>query len=181
MTKPIDDDLHLWHRCVVRVREELRQLPDDERRWLSEHLRQVQQLQRRMHGFFEMADGASRCFACNGACCEKGRHHLTLVNLLGFLMAGEEPPEPDFTASCPFLTATGCCLDVERRPFNCVTFNCELVEDALDETSRASFYQLERQLRQLYQAFDCRYAGSSLRGLLIRAERLGERSFLGRI
>jgi len=181
MTKSIDDDLHLWRRCVARVREELLRLPDDERCWLAEHLWQVQQLQRRIHGFFEMADGASRCLACSGACCEKGRNHLTLVNLLGFLLAGETPPEPDFAATCPFLGAAGCCLDVERRPFNCVTFNCEALEDVLDEVSRAAFYQMERQLRQLYEAFDCRYAGSSLRGLLIRAERLGERPFLDRL
>lgn len=181
MTKPIDADLRLWRRCVSRVRDELQGLPEDERCWLTGHLEQVQQLQRRIHGFFELADGASRCRACNGACCEKGRHHLTLVNLLGFLMAGEAPPEPDFSATCPFLTAAGCCLDVERRPFNCITFNCELVEDALDGASRRSFYQMERQLRQLYLDFDQRYAGSSLRGLLIRAERLGEQSFLDRL
>ncbi len=181
MTRLIVDDYHLWQRCMARVSDEIKQLPDNERHWLVEHLEQVQQLQRRIHGFFEQADGASRCLACNGACCEKGRHHLTLVNLLGFLLLGESPPEPDFAATCPFLTASGCSLDVERRPFNCVTFNCEAVEDALDEGSRTAFYQLERQLRQLYETFDQRYAGSSLRGLLIRAERLGERSFLERL
>ncbi len=181
MSKTIDDDLLLWHRCVVRVREELLALSDAERAWLIEHLQQIHQLQRRIHVFFEIADGARHCLACNGACCEKGRHHLTLVNLLGFLLSEQALPEPDFSASCPFLTATGCCLDVERRPFNCVTFNCELVEDVLSEENRAAFYQLERQLRQLYESFDKRYAGSSLRGLLIRAERLGERPFLDRL
>ncbi|WP_432823574.1 hypothetical protein [Trichloromonas sp.] len=181
MTKSIDENFDLWRKSLARIKEELRQLPDDERSWLAEHLRQVQQLQRQIHGFFEQADGASRCLACNGACCEKGRNHLTLVNLLGFLLTGTEPPEPDFAATCPFLTAAGCCLDVERRPFNCVTFNCEAVEDALDEASRAAFYLQERRLRQLYEAFDRRYAGSSLRGLLIRAERLGERPFLDRL
>ncbi|OHB27976.1 MAG: hypothetical protein A2X84_12075 [Desulfuromonadaceae bacterium GWC2_58_13] len=181
MIQPNNDDLHLWLRILARVGKELLRLPDDERRWLVEHLRQIQQLQRRIHGFFELADGAGRCLACHGACCEKGRNHLTLVNLLGFLLAGEAPPEPDFAATCPFLNTAGCRLDVERRPFNCVTFNCEAVEDALDEASRVSFYQMERQLRQLYEAFDHRYAGSSLRGLLIRAERLGERSFLDRL
>jgi hypothetical protein len=55
-----------------------------------------------------------------------------------------------------------------------------VVEDALDEVGRADFYRLEAQLRQDYEAFDRRYAGSSLRGLLIRAERLGDRPFLAR-
>jgi hypothetical protein len=43
------------------------------------------------------------------------------------------------------------------------------------------FYTLERQLRSLYEEFDGRFSGSSLRGLLIRAERLGERPFLEKI
>ncbi len=177
----MDDDFNLWNRTLQRVRAELSRLPDEERRWLAVHLRRIQQLQRRIHRFFQQAGGDAHCCSCSGACCEKGRNHLTLVNLLGFLLAGESPPPPDFTATCPFLSPTGCRLDIARRPFNCVTFNCDLVEDALDEASRAAFYRLERQLRRHYQAFDRRYAGSSLRGLLIRAERLGGQSFLERL
>jgi hypothetical protein len=181
MTPTIDDDLRRWHRILLRIRGELERLLPAERHWLDQHLPQIHQLQRRMHGFFEEAGGAGCCHACRGACCEKGRNHLTLVNLLGYLHAGDEPPEPDFAATCPFLTPAGCLLVVERRPFNCVTFNCEAVEGALDEASRDSFYRMERHLRKLYEAFDLRYAGSSLRGLLIRAERLGDRSFLDRL
>lgn len=181
MIPSIDANFQLWRRTLERVRAELSQLCAAERRWLDEHLEQIQRLQRRIHGFFERADGVRLCRSCNGACCEKGRHHLTLVNLLGFLLAGEDPPAPDFASTCPFLSNVGCRLDVERRPFNCVTFNCEAVEAALDAASRADFYAMERQLRRLYTAFDQRYAGSSLRGLLIRAERLGERPFLERL
>lgn len=174
------DDSQLWRWTLERVRAELEQLAVGERNWLRENLAQVQQLQRRIHAFFEAVAGDRWCARCGGACCEKGRNHLTLVNLLGFLMADESPPAPDFASTCPFLGEAGCRLDVGRRPFNCVTFNCELVENALDDAQRSEFYRLERQLRACYETFDQRYAGSSLRGLLIRAERLGARAFLER-
>ncbi|MEJ2200093.1 MAG: hypothetical protein P8X63_03630 [Desulfuromonadaceae bacterium] len=174
------DDLRLWRQSVLRVADELSVLADVERAWLHERLQAVHRLQRQLHGLFEQADGAGCCRVCGGACCERGRHHLTLVNLLGFLCFKEAPPEPDFSTSCPFLSATGCRIDVERRPFNCITFNCEAVENALPEASVRLFYQLEGRLRRLYREFDERYAGSSLQGLLIRAERLGPRPFLAR-
>lgn len=174
-------DQSLWQDCLRRLRAELPLLPAAEREWLDCNLLGIQARQRHLHTFFQRADGARHCAACGGACCAKGRHHLTLVNLLGYLAAGDEPPQPDFTASCPFLAPSGCRLDVPRRPFNCVTFNCEAVEDALDEAGLADFYRLEAELRQAYEAFDRRYAGSSLRGLLIRAQRLGDRPFLARV
>lgn len=174
-------DQSLWQDCLRRLCAELPLLPAAEREWLDRNLQDIQTRQRQLHTFFQRADGARHCIACGGACCAKGRHHLTLVNLLGYLAAGDEPPQPDFTATCPFLAPSGCRLDVPRRPFNCVTFNCEAVEDALDEAGRADFYRLEAELRQAYEAFDRRYAGSSLRGLLIRAERLGDRPFLARL
>ncbi len=173
-------DENLWQDSLSRIRREFAALPAPEREWIERNLQIIQSLQRQLHTFFQKADGARHCAACGGSCCAKGRNHLTLVNLLGYLTAGEEPPDPDFTATCPFLAPTGCRLDVPRRPFNCVTFNCDAVEDALDEAGHADFYRLEAQLRQAYEAFDRRYAGATLRGLLIRAERLGSRPFLAR-
>lgn len=174
-------DQKLWQNSLSRIRREFIALPAPERDWIERNLQGIQVLQRQLHTFFQTADGARHCTVCGGACCEKGRNHLTLVNLLGYLAASEEPPPPDFTATCPFLAPSGCRLDVPRRPFNCITFNCEVVEVALNEAGRADFYRLEAQLRQAYEAFDRRFAGSSLRGLLIRAERLADRPFLVRL
>jgi hypothetical protein len=67
---------------------------------------------------------------------------------------------------------------VARRPFNCVIFLCDEVLAGLDAAQRQRAVHLEAQLRSLYEAFDRRFAGSSLHGLLIRAERLGARPFL---
>ncbi|MDY0267878.1 hypothetical protein [Trichloromonas sp.] len=174
-------DPQRWQDCLTRIRDEFAALPIIERDWIRDNLRAIHAQQRRLHDFFEAADGGRHCATCAGACCARGRNHLTLVNLLGYLAADEEPPTPDFTVTCPFLGPAGCRLDVSRRPFNCVTFLCDVVENALDEPSRKAFYQLEAEVRQIYEAFDRRYAGSSLRGLLIRAERLGNRAFLARL
>jgi hypothetical protein len=59
-----------------------------------------------------------------------------------------------------------------------VTFICEQVLDSLGSEGSGRFQCLEQELRSLYLAFDDRYAGSSLRGLFIRAERLDGRPFL---
>ncbi len=174
-------DQRLWAQVVKQIRGELGRLCPGERIWIKDHLEQVQELQKDIHAFFDRAQGARVCTGCNGACCEKGRNHLTLVNLLGFLLSGESPPEPDFSCTCPFLGPSGCRLEPARRPFNCVTFNCEAIEDRLCDADRSAFYRLEKELRCLYQKFDSRYAGSSLRGLLIRAERLDGRPFLQRL
>jgi hypothetical protein len=55
------------------------------------------------------------------------------------------------------------------------------VEDALSPDERAAVYALEAELRSLYLAFDRRYAGSSLRGFLLRAAALADRPFLDRL
>ncbi|BCR06489.1 hypothetical protein DESUT3_35580 [Desulfuromonas versatilis] len=172
---------NLWQQSLARLRREVEALSPAEREWIAGRLTEIAQLQRQLHAFFEKAGGDELCRLCRGACCERGTHHLTLANLLDFLLAGEAVPDPDFSSTCPFLGPAGCRLEVGRRPFNCVTFICEQVEERLAPAERDTFYRLEKRLRALYLAFDKRYAGSSLRGFLIRAERLGERAFLDRI
>ena len=104
---------------------------------------------------------------------------MTLVEVLSALLSGVELPTPDPSATCPFLNSGGCTLEPGIRPFNCVTFNCERVEDRLSADQVEQFYSLERDLRALYAAFEDRYAGASLRGLIIRSRRLGAGRLLG--
>ncbi len=170
-----------WARIVALVTQEVATLPDSERQWISQKLSRIAALQSAMHALFEAADGASLCRSCLGQCCGCGTNHLTLANLLAFVAAGEEPPAPDFTRTCPWLGDEGCLLEVARRPYNCVSFLCEPIEDRLAPATRDDFYRLEKELRALYLQFDARYAGSSLRGIFIRAERLGGAPFLSRI
>lgn len=102
---------------------------------------------------------------------------MTLANLLSCLI-DRSLPNADFEQICPFLTNQGCSLTVESRPFNCVTFICDSIEDSLDQQDQQTFYLLEQQLREHYTAFDQRYMGSSLQGLLIRSQSMSGSQYL---
>jgi len=170
---------HHWRQVIAALREEFVRLPAAETAWLTTRLAQVADCQWQLHAFFLQAGGEKLCRDCAGDCCGCGKNHLTLVNLLGYLASGEPVPEPEFFRTCPFLGDSGCRHEVARRPFNCVTFLCDLVEERLSPADREAFYQLEGQLRRLYAEFDRRYAGSGLCGIFIRAETLAGRPFLG--
>lgn len=170
----------LWRQTLAAVGGELAALPLAERAWLEQHLAALGRLQERLHALFLAAGGPTLCRACDGACCGCGRNHLTLGNLLALLLRGLEPPVPDWAAPCPWLGPAGCLLTTAQRPFNCVSFLCEVVEARLGPTGRASFYALERELRSGYDELARRYAGAGRQGLLLRAERLGVKGFLGR-
>ncbi len=167
-----------WKSYLASVSAEYAQLPADERSWIDRELARIAVLQQQLDDLFRQGNGPAVCRSCLGACCDCGKNHFSLVNLLGFLSAGELPPEADFTLPCPFLGPSGCRLEVSRRPFNCITFICEGILDPLGEAGYDAFHELEGQLRHCYLKFDQRYAGSSLRGLLIRGESLAGRPFL---
>jgi len=168
-----------WQALVRTLQREWTLLDRDQRQWLSQRLAEVVRLKRELHRLFLAAGGAACCVVCDGACCARGRHHMTLVEVLTAFERGEALPDADPRATCPYLTATGCRLEPEIRPFNCVTFNCEEVEDGLSPLQREAFYALERALREIYAEFDQRFAAASLRGLVIRAQRLGRAPLLG--
>ena len=164
----------------MRVRRELTLVTADERLWLDQHVAEVIRLKLQMHRMFDAVGGRTACAECDGACCERGQQHMTLVEVLTALLREIELPSPEADATCPFLTRQGCSLSPEMRPFNCVTFNCEQIEDCFNAEQQYLFYALEKQLRELYAEFEVRYVGASLRGLVIRAERLGEARLLAR-
>ncbi len=171
-------DQSAWQQLQQRLGRELATLPESEHLWLRRQLADIARLQEQLHAYFLTAEGEAACRDCLGACCAHGKHHLTLANLIAAHVNGIEL-SPDEAFTCPLLTPQGCQLPVAQRPFNCVTFICERIEDALLPAQRDDFYRLERLLRRCYEAFDRRYAGSSLRGIYIRLERLGERPLFG--
>ena len=167
----------LWQQTLDGVRLELARLPAADRVRLAAQVAGIADLQVRLHALSTAANGESLCRDCDGACCGCGRNHLTLGNLVAILLAGDEPPAPDFTASCPWLGPRGCRLEPARRPFNCVTFICETIEDRIEKADLEAFYELEKALRGVYRDLAGRYAGAGLQGLLLRAEGLGGRGF----
>ncbi len=169
-----------WQRLVAQVEREYRALGAAERDWIAARLQQIADLQSQLQQLFRYGGGEQACGLCSGDCCAKGHNHMTLVNLLGYLQQGQLPPQTDFAATCPYLGPRGCRLSVERRPYNCISFICDKIENRLAAAEVERYYQLEQRLRRLYQEFAERYAGGALTGLLLQEQRLGGRGFLRR-
>jgi hypothetical protein len=166
-----------WQQIIVAVQKELSSLGAAERLWIEQHLDNIHDLQRQLHQLFIAGDGPNQCRKCLGSCCECGNNHMTLANVLSGLL-NDNLPAANFTNICPFLNEQGCMLAVQTRPFNCVTFICERIDDNLSSVQRAQFYALEKLLREQYLAFDQRYMGSSLCGILIRSQSMSGGRFL---
>ena len=167
MAHPVTHSSMDWPEVVRRVRDELSALDDAAVQWLQERVQAIECLQEAIDRLFCKADGERCCRDCEGDCCGHGRHHLTLTNLLAFLLPSEEPPTPDFRNSCPYLGVTGCLLPVSRRPYNCITFFCDRLESGLSVEDQKALRDLDRQLRREYLAVAERYPAASLRGVWI--------------
>ncbi|MEN8687693.1 MAG: hypothetical protein AB1Z51_07150 [Desulfuromonadales bacterium] len=161
-----------WLALLQKIRDELAALDEAERQWLRSRLDSIGAIQLDLDTLFHAAGGVQTCAVCAGACCACGRHHLTLPNLLTYLLADEEPPAPDLDRPCPYLGESGCRLSVDRRPYNCITFFCEQLDANLSAADRQQLRLLDRQLRQEYQCLAERYPSASLRGLWIALERI---------
>jgi hypothetical protein len=180
MNDSFSSDADLWAATVLRVRIELNELPASEHSWLVDQVSRIGELQLELDLLFRIIGGPTVCIDCLGGCCSLAKHHATLTNILGYLLAGEEPPTPDFALSCPFLGAQGCRLPAARRPFNCIIFLCDRVDRYLSSEQRTAFAGIEAGLRTAYHAIADRYPGASLRGLLMAAARVGHRPLLRR-
>ena len=167
-----------WSELIARINGELAILGVAEKNWLRERLAIIEVTQLALNELFCKAGGNESCAGCDGACCDCGLHHITLTNLLAYLLEDKAPPVPDFSRACPYLGDLGCRLPVARRPYNCITFFCETLEDRLDTVDRKQLRTLDRQLRNEYQRVAERYPAASLRGLWIALERVGDNHLL---
>lgn len=168
-----------WSQIIDSLRREVAVLDESERAWISARLAAIALLQEELHDCVRGCGSETLCACCPEHCCGQGKNHPGLVNLLFYLMA-EEELVADFSAPCPQLGPAGCLFPPARRPFNCITFNCEQVEEKLPAAQRHRLATLETALRALYESFTSRYAGAGPQGLLIRAETLGAAPFLRR-
>jgi hypothetical protein len=169
-----------WQQLVAQVCREYAHLEAREKSWITRHCRLIGSRQEKLNQLFILARGETVCRHCRGDCCALGHNHLTLANLLALHGAGQPLPQPDFSKTCPLLTPHGCQLAATYRPYNCISFVCERIEAQLNPQQLAEFYQIEKELRQLYRSFQQRYTGASLSGLLIAAARLQGGPFLHR-
>jgi hypothetical protein len=167
-----------WRRMVHRLERDYRCLPPAEKARIAELSAPLVRLQQSLDRLFSKADGARICAACRGACCAKGHNHACLPNLLAYLQQQQAPPQPDFSQTCPWLGPRGCVHEAGRRPYNCISFLCDKLEERLAAADVAEFYRLDRALRTCYQAFVARYPGGGMTGLLLQSARLDGRSLL---
>jgi hypothetical protein len=179
MNQALASPAQRWSKIVNTLRNEVADLADAERAWITARLAAIALLQEELHACVQSSGGEALCAACAEHCCGQGKNHPGLANLLFYLLA-EEELTVDFAAPCPQLGPAGCRFPPARRPFNCITFNCERVEERLTAAQRQRLVTLETALRALYESFARRYAGAGPQGLLIRAETLGRRPFLHR-
>lgn len=168
-----------WPALLQRIGSELANLGHSELSWLKERLAVIDATQLALDELFCKAGGLDSCVGCDGACCDCGRHHITLTNLLAYLLDGDVPPAPDFSRPCPYLSDRGCRLPVTRRPYNCITFFCETLDACMDDCDRKALRTLDHRLRSAYQSIAERYPAASLRGLWIAMENVGNGRLLG--
>jgi hypothetical protein len=163
----------LWRRGVALLTREFSLLSAERREELGQLLADVGNIKEELCHLSDAAQGAAICAACGGACCRAGRYHVTLLDLLAFLAAGETTVEPEFApGACPFLGCEGCrIVPRRRRPFTCVIFICDLIDERLgaDETSR--FSQREHDLRLLLNRAGMRFGRNLTESLLIATAR----------
>ena len=174
----VEERWQRWQQLSEALRSALAAMDEPGRNWLRPRLARIAALQEQLDALYRQAGGPRCCAACRGACCAVGVHHFTLANFLAFAEDGRQPPVPDFALTCPFLGPAGCRLDAAHRPFNCIIFWCEKVLAGLDGGQQEQARRLETELRTLYLEFDGRFAGSSLRGLFLGAERVPSEQLL---
>ena len=140
-----------WQRGVETVTDAFLALDRARHRQLEEKTAGLVDCKSSMQALLERVDAAGICRRCAGECCAAGKYHFTAADLLVYLVNDEPLFAPLFdNGLCPFLGSGGCLMPAGYRPFNCITFNCEAVEDLLLEEELARFYELERVLRRLY-------------------------------
>ena len=124
-----------------------------------------------MQAVVARVDAGSHCAGCGGACCVSGKYHFTGVDLLVYLVTGKALFAPLFgNGLCPYLAEEGCLMAPAYRPFNCITFNCEVIEDLLSKDEVSRFYQLERELRRSYGEIRSLFAENAMGAALLKGD-----------
>jgi len=167
----VKDD-ETWRLTVPAATSEYADLPIEVKAPAQELLRQVMACKVELTAIFELLDGADICRLCRGECCKVGSFHFTAIDLLAYLTTGRELFTPHFGGgSCPFLGDTGCMMEPEYRPYNCVTFVCDRIDIGMDSIRRNSFAHLTDRLLGLYREMEALFGNRFMYGLLSNGER----------
>jgi hypothetical protein len=162
----------MWSAAVQQVAAEYATLPPSLRERVGELTAAIRAAKREFQGMAAASGAEKICAACRGLCCGHGKHHFTVVDLLSLLAASRETPVPAFaTPDCPYHDGTGCSMSPEFRPFNCIIFLCEEIENETPVAARVRLETLEKELRRLYLNLEQLLGNRFANGLLIAYER----------
>lgn len=163
----------LWRRGVALLTREFSLFSAERREELGALLAEVADFKEELCRLSDTAEGAAICAACGGACCRAGRYHATVLDLLASLAAGETPVEPEFArGTCPFLGSEGCrIVPRRRRPFTCVVFICNPINERLAAGEATRFNQREQELRLLLNRAGMRFGRYLTESLLFATAR----------
>jgi len=157
-------------RLAMAEYEVLSESVKDRVRRLGETIRQVKR------EIFSLANKSvidKTCADCGGLCCETGKYHFSVVDLLMYLSTGMELFRPLFRETpCPYLGDAGCLMAPAYRPFTCITFHCERIESQLSSADLERIGALERGLRDSCRELDGLFGQRMMQGLLLRYTRL---------
>ncbi|MBT1072076.1 hypothetical protein [Pelotalea chapellei] len=144
------DDRQSWHKAQVSAWECYERLSADRREQLDCLMGRIMLLKEQLLNLALTAGSRLICRDCGGKCCLYGKYHVTVLDLIINRKHSAEPLAPDFSTYpfCPYGSADGCCFTPRLRPLTCVIFNCELLEDRLDEHARHQAAMCERELRE---------------------------------
>ncbi len=112
------------------------------------------------------------CGGCRGECCNGGKNHVTVVELLVYFSDGMDLFDPRFERDiCPYLADNGCLMAPEYRPYNCITFVCERIDGRLSLVQKERLFAAERELRSLYDGIERLFDNCFRYGLFSCCER----------
>lgn len=165
-------DQQLWSAAIVRVKAEYETLPDALKLRLSGLADEIFRLKSRHQQLVSSFDAERICADCKGECCRFGKHHFTAVDLLVYLSKGRDLFAPSFDdPCCPYHGESGCLMEPGLRPFNCIIFICEQLENLLEDGIKIEVNRIETQLREIYSEFDRLLGNRFANGLLITCQR----------
>jgi hypothetical protein len=144
-----------WDLGVVEVQREYTSLSPELKAEVRRCAVAIKSCKKKIHTIAEEAGSADICALCNGECCKSGNHHFRGIELIVYLNDGRELFDPCFEGEiCSCLGECGCLMEPEYRPYNCITFICERVEDKLTQPEKERYYALALDLRALYSELE---------------------------
>jgi len=161
-------DQEMWDNAVAVARAEYGGLPEPVRLKVHSLSASIQRVKMEIASIPEMKGAAGACFSCGGKCCETGKYHFAVIDLLVYLATDGELFDPSFgQASCPYLGVEGCLMAPAYRPFTCITFHCDRLEGLLSPAEVERLYGLERSLRSHYAMIEELFDSRMAQGLLL--------------